>query len=74
MPESEVARLMNQIAAEYQAAQAVMSGLAMGTAQHAFITARLENMRKCQEELNTIVGEQEAIKVESIYVLEGGSA
>jgi len=63
MAQSEVARLMKQITAEYQAAQAGMSGLALGTAQHAFITARMENMRKCQEELNTLVGEQEAVKL-----------
>jgi hypothetical protein len=63
MAQSEVARLMEQIAAEYMAAQAGMSGLAMGTAQHAFITARMENMHKCQEELKTLVGEQEAIKL-----------
>jgi hypothetical protein len=60
---SEVARLMQQIAAEYMVAQAGLSGLAYGTAQHAFITARMENMGKCQEELNALVGEQEATKL-----------
>jgi hypothetical protein len=54
---------MQQIAAEYMAAQAGMSGLAMGTAQHKFITARMENMGRCHEQLNTLVGEQEATKL-----------
>jgi hypothetical protein len=64
MAESEVARLMQQIAVEYSSAQAGMSGLAIGTSQHAFITKRMENMQQYQEKLITLVGnEQEATKL-----------
>lgn len=41
---SEVARLLAQISAEYEAAQRGLTGLAYGTSQHEFITARMENM------------------------------
>ena len=44
MPESEIAQLRRQIQAEYEAAQRGFSGLASGTARHAFITARMERM------------------------------
>ena len=63
MTESEVARLKRQIAAEYQAAQQGLTGLAHGTARHAFITARLENMEKCRQQLTTLVGEQACTKL-----------
>ena len=39
---SEVARLMQQITLEYEAAKRGMSGLAAGTARHDFIIARME--------------------------------
>ena len=57
---SEVARLMQQITEEYEAAQRGLSGIAI-TAPHDFITARLENMGKLQEELQQAVGEQDAM-------------
>ena len=57
---SEVARLMQQITEEYEAAQRGLSGMAI-TAPHDFITARLENMGKLQEELQQAVGEQDAM-------------
>jgi hypothetical protein len=60
---SEVAQLMQQIAAEYTAAQAGMSGLALGTAQHKFITARMENIGRCQEQLSALVGKEQAVKI-----------
>ena len=60
---SEVARLMQQIAAEYMAAQAGLSGLASGTAQHAFITARLENMGRCHEQVSTLLGSEQAARL-----------
>ena len=63
MAESEVARLMRQIASEYMAAQAGMSGLAIGTAQHKFITARMENMGRCHEQLISLVGKEQATKL-----------
>ena len=63
MAESEVMRLMQQITAEYTAAKAGLSGLALGTAQHTFITARLENIGRCQEQLSALVGKEQAVKL-----------
>ena len=60
---SEVARLMRQITEEYEAAQRGLTGLAYGTAQHAFITAKMERMVTMQESLSEIVGSQKAISL-----------
>ena len=54
---SEVARLLFKITAEYEAAQRGLTGLAYGTSQHEFISARMENMGQLQSELQTIVGD-----------------
>ncbi len=54
---SEVARLLSQISAEYEAAQNGMTGLAYGTAKHDFITTRMENMGKIHNQLHDIVGD-----------------
>ena len=54
---SEVARLLAQITAEYEAAQRGMTGLSLGTSQHAFITARMENMGQLHSQLQSIVGD-----------------
>ncbi|HZU66740.1 MAG TPA: hypothetical protein VFA09_05645 [Ktedonobacteraceae bacterium] len=54
---SEVARLLNQISAEYEAAQRGLSGLAYGMSQHEFITARMENMGQLHNQLRSIVGD-----------------
>lgn len=40
---SEVASLLAQISAEYQAAQRGLSGLSSGGARHDFISAKTEN-------------------------------
>jgi len=55
--QSEIARLLNQIEAEYLAAQRGLTGFAE-SAKHAAITARLENMGKLHEDLRTIVGDE----------------
>ncbi|GAC1560348.1 MAG: hypothetical protein NVS4B1_11820 [Ktedonobacteraceae bacterium] len=54
---SEVARLLSQISAEYEAAQNGMTGLAYGSAKHDFITARMENMGQIHLQLHDIVGD-----------------
>lgn len=54
---SEVARLLAQISAEYEAAQRGLSGIAFGTARHAFITARMENLSRLHTQLQSIVGD-----------------
>ena len=54
---SEVARLLSKITSEYEAAQRGLSGLAYGTSQHEFISARMESMGQLHSELQTIVGD-----------------
>ncbi len=54
---SEVARLLTQITTEYEAAQRGLTGVAYGSAQHAFITARLENMESIHIRLQELVGD-----------------
>lgn len=57
---SEVARLLAQISAEYEAAQRGLGGLAYGVSKHDFITARMEHVGRLHNQLQSIVG-QEAI-------------
>jgi len=52
---SEVARLRQQITLEYEAAQRGLTGFSQGTAQHQFITARMEQMEKLHEDLIVLV-------------------
>ncbi len=60
---SEVARLRQLIAEEYEAAMRGLSGLAYGTAKHEFITRRMEQIGTCHETLKQPVGEQEATRM-----------
>jgi hypothetical protein len=55
--DSEVAGLLARFRAEYEAAQWGLSGLAFGTSQHKFITAKMENMWKVHAELHDLVGD-----------------
>ena len=55
--DSEVACLLARFCAEYEAAQRGLSGLAFGTSQHKFITAKMENMWKVHAELHNLVGD-----------------
>lgn len=62
MPESrenksEVARILEQISLEYEAAYRSMHGFAVGAAKHQFITARMENMGHLHNKLHEIVGD-----------------
>ena len=62
MPESsqnksEVARILEQISLEYEAARRIMYGFAAGAGKHQFISARMENMGQLQSKLREIVGE-----------------
>ena len=58
---SEVARLVAQITAEYEAAQNAIYGMASGTARHSFITARMERMNALRCELVNEIGDREAM-------------
>jgi hypothetical protein len=63
MSQSEIARLRQQIEAEYLAAKEGLSGLASGTSRHDFITARMERMQGCQVQLAQIVGAPAAAQI-----------
>ena len=58
---SEVARLRAQIAREHEAASWALTGLAQGTAQHWFITRRMERIGEHQQRLSALIGEQASI-------------
>jgi hypothetical protein len=60
---SEVARLREQIRLEHEAAQRGLYGIAQGTAQHVFITQRMENIAAYHKVLTQLTGEHEAIKI-----------
>jgi hypothetical protein len=55
---SEVARLLAQISAEYEAAERGLNGLALGTSRHRFITRRMERMGEIHAQLRQLVGDQ----------------
>ncbi len=60
---SEVARLLAQINAEYEAAQRGLSGLACGTSRHDFITARMERMGQLHNQLQSLVGDMAIVMI-----------
>ena len=60
---SEIARLRQRIAEEYEAALRGLSGFASGSARHQFITKRMEQMGTYHETLQHLVGEQEATRL-----------
>jgi hypothetical protein len=60
---SEVAHVLEQIELEFQAAQRGLTGLAFGTAKHEFITNKMEQMGRLHEKLQTMVGEEQAVKL-----------
>lgn len=57
---SEVARLRAQIEAERESAYLASAGFAVGASKHKFITARMERIGGYQQDLASLVGEQEA--------------
>ena len=58
MNESEIARLRAQLEREHEASVWALTGLASGTAQHAFITARFRRMDAYHQQLSELVGEE----------------
>ncbi len=60
---SEVARLREQIDLECRASWWALHGIASGTAQHRFITARLENVAHYHGKLAQLVGEEAATDI-----------
>ncbi|HVB61131.1 MAG TPA: hypothetical protein VNE61_08065 [Ktedonobacteraceae bacterium] len=67
---SEVARLRYQIEQEYRAAELALHGCAAGVSKHAFITAKMERMGECQQQLAKLVSGQQAMNI-YIEVTEG---
>lgn len=63
MGQSEVAQLLQQIDLEYGAAREALIGPTLGCAQHDFITARMERLTLCHEQLCNCVGVQEASRL-----------
>ena len=51
---------MRQISEANEAAYQALYDLAQGTTQHAFITARMDRMGECHEQLVELVGEHDA--------------
>ena len=68
---SEVATLMQRIAQEYDAAQSALYGLAYGTARHDFINAQMEKIHTLHQELATVVGSEQAIRMVAETIEEG---
>ena len=61
MPQSDVARILQQIEQEYQASKLGLEGLASGTARHDFISKKTENIGKHHDLLVDLVGSEQAI-------------
>lgn len=60
MCQSEVALIEQKIIAEYEAMKRGLSGYAGGAAQHAFIDAHMQCVDRYQQQLEQLIGEQEA--------------
>ena len=61
--ETALRRLLRQIEEEYNAAYSAMNAFSSGTARHAFMNARMENIDTCRIKLTTLVGEEEALRL-----------
>jgi hypothetical protein len=61
--QSEVARLLEQIAAECEAMKLALYGFASGTAAHSFIDARMHRVDQCCGQLEEHVGEKEMTRM-----------
>jgi hypothetical protein len=76
-PQSEIARLRQQITEEYEAANRGLTGLAQGTSRHCFMAARMTQVGHYRTQLVPLVGEQEATRMMGeLYVqtMEPGDA
>ena len=59
---SEVAQLMREIDERYQSAQQALTGPAI-VSRHDFIAARAEGIARCHEQLELLVGQQQAMEL-----------
>lgn len=60
--QSEIARIRQQMQAEYEACQRVFTGFTP-TARHEYITKRQENLGECFENLKKHMSPEEAMQV-----------
>ncbi len=60
---SEIARLREQIEAEYEAARLALYGLAQGTARHDIIQAHMANAQQYGQQLIETIGSDEALPI-----------
>jgi hypothetical protein len=60
---SEVAWRLELIKQQYEAAQRGFSGLAQGSARHIFISARMQSIGRIHQELQRLVGPEQAIRL-----------
>jgi len=63
MSKSEITQLLQLLEQEYASARRSLSGLASGTARHAFISGKMERIETCYRALCGLLGEQEAMRV-----------
>ncbi|MFL5624863.1 MAG: hypothetical protein ACJ788_04630 [Ktedonobacteraceae bacterium] len=61
--QSEIARLRQRIAEEYEAATRGLTGFASGSTKHQFITRRMERIGSYHERLQHLVGKREATRI-----------
>lgn len=61
--QSDLAKLLRQFDEEFEAAQRGIGGLAQGTAQHEFITKRMEGMEAAREGIEKLVGPEQAARL-----------
>jgi hypothetical protein len=59
--QSEVARLLSQIDAEYSSTQEALHGLASGCSRHDVISARMERIHMVSQHLIDTLGKEEAL-------------
>jgi len=68
--QSEVARLTEQISAEYASADAALHAMASGVARHAVIAARMSRAQRSSQELIEAIG-YDAAKPLIVAAMEG---
>jgi predicted metallo-beta-lactamase superfamily hydrolase len=61
--QSEITRLRQRLAEEYEAAQRGLSGLVSDSATHQFVTQHMDRTDTYHETLQRLVGEQEATHI-----------
>ena len=60
---SEVAWRLELIKHQYEAAQRGLSGFAQGSSRHRFISARMQSIGRIHQELQRLVGPEQAIRL-----------